>query len=333
MPALARRLAPGQPIVGRPVDVVVVTADTRDLVLRCLERLDDPVIASVTVVDNGSRDGTIEAVRSAHPDCRVVSCEPPVGYATACNRGAAGGAGELILFLNSDILAHDGAVGRLAGALAGDPAAVAAGGRLVDPGTLDTQHRYGPKPFPTLATLIARLSGLEQLWPGNPWTTSAVGSAPPDTHTTTVDQPAGACLLVERRVFDAIGGFDDGFWFWYEDVDLARRLTERGRLLYAPDAVFEHVGGASFARWGRAEGVRSLVHGIVHYAETAFDHRRRVALAVVVFALSAPRAILYAPLHRDLADAHRAIARAAVDLALGRPVAPLMPIPTGPPAR
>jgi N-acetylglucosaminyl-diphospho-decaprenol L-rhamnosyltransferase len=307
--------------MSRAVDVVIVTADTRDLVLRCLDRLDDPAIRSRTVVDNCSRDGTAEAVRAAHPDCRVVTPDRPVGYATACNLGAEGGAGaagaeggagaagaeggagggELILFLNSDILAHADAVAQLAAALDGDPGAVAAGGRLVDPGTLDTQHRYGPKALPTLATFAARLSGVEQLWPGNPWTTGHLTDPPPDTHTTAVVQPAGACLLVRRVMFEAIGGFDEAFWFWYEDVDLARRLAERGSLLYVPAAVFEHVGGASFSRWNRADGVR-------------------VEFAGLLVVLSGPRALIYAPFDRELAAAHRAIVAAAFALARERPI-------------
>ncbi|HEY5198080.1 MAG TPA: glycosyltransferase family 2 protein [Solirubrobacteraceae bacterium] len=311
--------------MSRAVDVVIVTADTRDLVLRCLDRLDDPVIRSRTVVDNCSRDGTAEAVRAAHPDCRVVTPDRPVGYATACNLGAAGaegaaGGGELILFLNSDILAHADAAAQLAAALDGDPEAVAAGGRLVDPGTLDTQHRYGPKALPTLATFAATLSGVEQLWPGNPWTTGHLTDPPPDTHTSAVVQPAGACLLVRRVTFETIGGFDEAFWFWYEDVDLARRLAERGSLLYVPAAVFEHVGGASFSRWNRADGVRSLVHGMIRYAEVAFDRRRRVEFAVLLVALSGPRALIYAPFDRELAAAHRAIVAAAFALARDRPI-------------
>ncbi len=303
------------------VDVVIVTADTRELVLRCVERLDDPRLRTV-VVDNASSDGTADAVRGLGVD--VVGLTAPVGFAAACNRGAAGGRAPVILFLNSDILATDGAIDALVGALAAAPGAVAAGGRLVDPGTRDTQHRYGPKPFPTLATFAVRLSGVEQLWPGNPWTAAHLRHPPDETSVTRVDQPAGACLLVRRDVFDELGGFDEFFWFWYEDVDLARRLADRGDLLYVPGAVFEHVGGASFASWGRADSVRSLGHGIVHYADVHFDRRRRLLLAGLLACLSAPRALIFRARDPELAAVHRAILVAAWQLARGRPVGPLV---------
>jgi N-acetylglucosaminyl-diphospho-decaprenol L-rhamnosyltransferase len=304
------------------VDVVIVTADTRELVLRCLERLDDPRLRTV-VVDNASSDGTADAVRGLG-GVEVVVLTEAVGFAAACNRGAGRGSAPLILFLNSDILATQGSIDVLVRALESAPDAVAAGGRLVEPGTRETQHRYGPKPFPTLATFAVRLSGAEQLWPGNPWTAQHLRHPPDGEHVTRVDQPAGACVLVRRDVFDELGGFDELFWFWYEDVDLARRLSDRGALLNVPGAVFEHVGGASFARWGRAQSVRSLTHGIVHYADVHFDRRRRLGLAALLIALSAPRALIFRARDPELAAVHRAILGAAWQLARGRRVAPLV---------
>jgi GT2 family glycosyltransferase len=305
------------------IDVVVVTSDTREMVLECVERLRDRAIARVIVVDNASRDATSEAIRQQHPEAICVSLHEPVGFATACNQGAERGEAETILFLNSDVLALEGAVSVLGRELAANAVAVAAGGRLVDPGTDATQERYGPKRFPTVATFVVRLSGLEQLWPENPWT----GRQAHDIDrraTSAVEQPAGACMLVRRDVFVKLGGFDESFWFWYEDVDLARRLADRGTLLDVPAAVFEHVGGASFARWGRAQQVRSLVHGMLRYAEVHFSLPQRVAFAGSLLVMSLPRAVFFAPFEPDLAKAHGAICAAAVRLCLGREVGRLV---------
>jgi N-acetylglucosaminyl-diphospho-decaprenol L-rhamnosyltransferase len=301
------------------IDVVIVTADTRELVLACVERLDDRAIARVIVVDNASQDATTEAMRRQHPEVVRVRLEEPVGFATACNRGAERGGAEMILFLNSDVLALEGAVSTLARELDANALAVAAGGRLLDPGTRATQERYQPKRFPTLATFAVQLSGLEQLWPGNPWTRRQTPAR--DSHATSaVEQPAGACMLVRRSVFDELGGFDESYWFWYEDVDLARRLAERGILLYVPGAAFEHVGGASFAGWDRAQRARSFVQGMLRYAEVHFDRTRQLALAVVVVAVSAPRVLLLALFYPHLARTYATLMAAALRLARGRPV-------------
>jgi GT2 family glycosyltransferase len=307
-------------------DIVIVTANTRDVVLECLAQLDGDPIERVTVVDNASNDGTQYAVARRFPQVDVARLDEGVGYAAACNAGARRGAAELLLVLNSDVVATHGAIATLVAALEERPGAVAAGGRLVDPGTDETQVRYAPKRFPGAWALAVKVSGLEAIWPGNPWTRAAAGGAGEGRDTVGVDQPAGACLLIRRADFAAIGGFDERFWFWYEDVDLARRLSERGELLYVPSAAFEHLGGRSFEQWDEERSLRSLLHGIVRYAEAHHSRAQRVALGMVLAMTGGARSLLFgltsdprAGLYRDAARAGRALVRGrrAPDLAAG----------------
>jgi GT2 family glycosyltransferase len=272
------------------LDVVVVTFDTREVTLSCLARLDR---GRPIVVDNGSTDGTAEAIGMGFPEAEVVRLQRGVGFAEACNRGAARGDAPLVLFLNSDVLARPGALAALVGALDGRPDAVAAGGRLVDPGTDDTQPAYAPQPFPGLATLLARVTGLELVWPGGPDPAMLA-----ERGTIACDQPAGACLLVRRAAFDAVGGFDERFWFWYEDVDLARRLGGRGVLLHVGGAVFEHLGGGTFAAWGRERGLRSRLLGIARYADVHLGRGERAVLGVALALSGAARAAVFGVLGR-----------------------------------
>lgn len=298
-----------EPAGERSVDVVVVTADTRELTLGCVGELDDPAIAAITVVDNASSDGTAEALAERYPHVSVVRLEEPAGYSAACNRGATGGVAPLVLFLNSDVLALPGAVGRLAAELRARPGAVAAGGRLVDPEDLTTQHRYGPKRFPGLRSFAALLVGLPRRG------AERVEHEPRST--AAVDQPAGACVMVRRADLEALGGFDEGFWFWYEDVDLARRLATRGQVLHVPAAAFRHVGGASFGRWTKEESLASLHHGMLRYAALHFSPLRRLALAALVLVVSAPRVALFAATRPERAAVHAKAIRSG--LALLRP--------------
>ncbi len=292
------------------LDVVVVTFDTRDVTLSCLEHLTAAAGLRAIVVDNGSTDGTAEAIAQRFPQATVVRLEEGVGFAEACNRGAAAGDAPLVLFLNSDVLARPGAIDALAGALEARPDAVAAGGRLVDPGTDDTQPAYAPQPFPGLGTLVARVTGLEALR-----ATSPDPALLAERGTVECDQPAGACILVRRAVFDAIGGFDEHYWFWYEDVDLARRLRARGPLLHVGGAVFEHLGGGTFASWGREQGLRSRLHGIVRYASVHLPRRDRALLGLALAASGALRFLAFRLLRRRaLADAWREGARAGLGL-------------------
>jgi GT2 family glycosyltransferase len=297
------------------IDVVLVTADSREMVLDCLGHLSEPRIAKAVVVDNGSVDGTAEAVAEGFPSIEVVRLEEPEGLASAFNRGAAQGTSPLILFLNDDILAADGAVARLAESVEGDPGVVAAAGRLVDPESGATQLEYQPRLFPTPMTFLASLTGLPTVWPRNPWTGGHLRRPLDDGETVSVDQPSGACLLVRREVFEQINGWDDGYSFWYEDVDFARRLWTNGAVVYVPAAVFGHVGGHSARRLTRAEVVERSYMGSLRYAAKHLGARGRIVGAAFAVAATV-RAPLVKRRDPQLAATYSRVRQRALELAL-----------------
>jgi GT2 family glycosyltransferase len=299
------------------VDVVIVTRDTRDLTLRCAESViaaDRACEARIacTVVDNGSTDGTAEALAERLPQVRVLRNEENIGYGAACNQGLAGGSGEITLILNSDIVARPGAIGRLAGHLAGSREHVAAGARLVDPGTEDVQVGHAVRAFPSLLPQAAQMLGLERNWPANPLSRRYLCLDLDYGRTQEVDQPAGSCFAARRADFDAVGGFDEGFFYWYEDVDLARRLRDRGRIAYVHDATFEHVGGATFAQWNRPEQILSWYPGMFRYFARHRPRWEELALRVLAGALSLVRAVVNRRRDRERSRACLAVARLAL---------------------
>jgi N-acetylglucosaminyl-diphospho-decaprenol L-rhamnosyltransferase len=303
--------------VGPSVDVVVVTRDTRPLTLRCAEsvlaaaRAGEARIA-LTVVDNASSDGTAAALGERFPEVRVIRNDANVGYGTACNQGLERGGGEIVLILNSDVYARPDAIGRLAGFLAASPGHVAAGGRLVDPGTDSVQVGHNVRAFPRLAPQAAQMLGLERHWPSNPISRRHLGYDLDYDRTQDVDQPAGSCFAVRRSEFEAAGGFDQGYFYWYEDVDLARRLRDRGRIAYVHDAVFEHVGGATFAQWERPEQIMSWYPGLFRYFARHRPRAEQIALRALAATLGLARAVVNAPRHRDRARASWRMAGIAV---------------------
>jgi N-acetylglucosaminyl-diphospho-decaprenol L-rhamnosyltransferase len=313
-----------------PIDVVIVTADTREMTTGCVAALEhEPLVERIVVVDNGSSDGTAEALRERFGDrVDVVVLDRPDGFAAANNRGAERGDAPYVCYLNSDIVVTPGAIATLLEALRSDPAAVAAGGRLVDPETLATQPEYRPRPFPALSNFAVILLGMEELWPGNPVTRRYHGTAYDDRTTRAVDaQPAAAALLVDRAQMDAVGGFDERFWFWFEDADLVRRLSRRGRILYVPAAVFRHLGGGTFRSWSKAERIRSVHHGILHYGDAQFSRGARRALGLIVLAISLPRIALFRRSRPEEARAWLAVAEAGRALVAGRPAPAIAPDP------
>jgi N-acetylglucosaminyl-diphospho-decaprenol L-rhamnosyltransferase len=204
--------------------------------------------ARVVVVDNGSTDGAPEAVAESRRSVTLVRSPGNVGYGRAVNLGAqqAGPDEQWLLVCNPDTLATPDTLARLLEAARRAPRAGALGPRVLDP---DGSVYPSARALPSIRTGIghALLSGV---WPSNPWTRRYQQRDVSASETAAeVGWLSGAFLLLRREAFEEIGGFDDDFFMYFEDVDLGRRLAEAGwSNLFVPDAVVTHVGGESTAR-------------------------------------------------------------------------------------
>jgi len=302
--------------VAPSLDVVVVTSNTRSLTLRCAAAVLAPGPGPqlhLIVVDNGSSDGTADVILEHWPEATVLRNEADVGYASACNQGARAGESEYILFLNSDAFPRPGAVKRIVSFLETHPEHAAAAGHLVDVGTERPQVGFAVRGFPTLATQVALLVGLERLWPGNP--VSRRQTMPDFDYGATQDvaaQPAGACLACRRGSFEAVGGFDEAFYYWFEDVDLVIRLQERGPVAFVHDAVFDHVGGGTFSNWHRPQVVRARYTSLLYFFAKHHSPRAQIGLRLVVGALAAARLLPLVVVTPERARAYRDVLRMAV---------------------
>ncbi|HEY8467042.1 MAG TPA: glycosyltransferase family 2 protein [Solirubrobacterales bacterium] len=304
------------------VDVVIVTRNTREMTARCVRSAlaeDGRNRVRCFVVDNASADGTADELARID-GVTVIRNDHNAAYGRACNQGAARGNGEFVLILNSDIVVRPGSIARLVEFLEGSPEHVAAGGRVVDPGTDRVQVGHAVRAFPRASSQVAQMLGLERTWPANPLSRRALGLDLDYERTQDVDQPPGSCLAVRRADFDAIGGFDEGFYYWYEDVDLCRRLWDRGRIAYVHDAPFEHVGGATFASWDSPQRVRSWYTGVFRYFAKHRPRREQLLIRALAGLLATLRALAWAPRDRERAAALWDVARSAA-----RPV----PVPGG----
>jgi GT2 family glycosyltransferase len=275
------------------VDVVIPTFEARELLLRCVGRLHDQSIAQIVVVDDASSDGTTRALSERFPEVRVVELGQHRGLAHALNRGSEIGTAQFVLFLNNDVFPVGDAITRLSAALSDNPAAACAGGRLVDPHSAVDQEAYWPRALPGMAALMARLLGIERAWPKNPLTGQHLRRPLSASQSSLTDrQPAGACLLVRRGALERVGGWDEDYSFWYEDVDLAKRLADIGRAVYVPDAVFEHIGRASTRHWTRYEQHGRLYHGTLLYAQRHLPRARQVGVGALMVAVCGARLLL-----------------------------------------
>jgi N-acetylglucosaminyl-diphospho-decaprenol L-rhamnosyltransferase len=228
------------------VRVVIVTYSPGRFLLDCLASLPSACTHPYDVVlaDNGSVDGYPEQVVDP-PDVRLVPTGGNVGYGRAANVGAAAEPRTpWILVCNPDVTFTPGSIDELLRAARRWPAGGAFGPVVLDP---DGQVYPSARDVPRLGVGSAH-AVLGAVWPGNPWTRTYTQRDLP-VQERAVGWLSGACLLLRREAWEQVGGFDPGYFMYFEDVDLGDRLARAGwRNVYVPSASAVHVGAHSTAR-------------------------------------------------------------------------------------
>jgi hypothetical protein len=199
--------------------------------------------AEVVLVDNASHDGTADAVAARHPGVRLLRSATNLGFAAANNLAAAQARGRVLLLLNPDALPEPGTVARGLALAEAHPDVGLAGARLLDPaGATQPSARM----FPSPAQELIVLSGLAAKFPRSRWLGRLDRGWADPAQAAAVDWVPGAFVLMRRALFDALGGFDERFFLYYEEVDLCRRVQAAGyRVMYWPELRVRHIGGVS----------------------------------------------------------------------------------------
>lgn len=253
------------PVAGL-TSVVVVTHCSLATIERCLDRVfASSARVEAIVVDNASDDGTggqVARRAAAETRLRFIGNADNRGFAVACNQGAAMARGDVLLFLNPDAFIATDTIRTLADRLATHPDIGLIGCRVVDEAGRPhgPQRRREPTWWRSLMSLTG-LARLERRWPALAGIESSAetGSLQPQED---VDAVNGAVMMLPHRVFERIGGFDEGFVLHAEDLDLCRRVRDEGwRVVLADDVTVTHIGGVSGRRrpfWVEWQKTRSL---------------------------------------------------------------------------
>ncbi len=261
------------------IDVIIVNWNGGDSVLESA-RSSLEFGARAIVVDNGSSDGSPERIEQSLPNVTVVRMGRNAGFAAACNRGAAEGDGEFIFLLNPD-----------ASIVAGTPAAVQrafahrAGTTIVGPRVEDDQGGLSrsARRFPTAISLVLyqlKLHGLARWIP--PLRRYLMIDAD-FSRPMLVDQPIGAAFIMRRADWDRFGGMDEAYFLWFEEVDLAKRVSDAGgSALYWPEIGVRHTGGTSFSRLAPRLRQRIWNRSAVRYADRHFGRLGAAAVRLTL---------------------------------------------------
>lgn len=223
------------------VSVIVVNWNTRDLLLNCIRSVYETIqeIAfEIWVVDNGSTDGSQEALKTAYPTVHLIENTTNRGFAAANNQALQQMSGRYALLLNSDAALTDGAVQNLLAFMESAPSVGMACGQLMNP---DGSRQNSIANFPTLLSLISNETLLRILFPKN------YPSKRRDyTRPIPVESGIGACLMVRRTAMDAVGIFDERFFFFFEETDWAYRMRQADwQIFFVPSARIIHAQGKS----------------------------------------------------------------------------------------
>ncbi|MEQ1796097.1 MAG: glycosyltransferase family 2 protein [Nitrospira sp.] len=253
------------------LSIAVISYNTRDLLLACLQSVQDRTTGvdyEVIVVDNASHDGSVGAVRTRFPHVTVIANAENSGFAKACNQAAAVSSGRYLLLLNSDTVMQRHTLRTMVTCLE----------QHLDIGIVsclqrDEQGRVLQSCFPfpsirdhvryseTLPTVVRRLVGT---------------LSPMDcTQSRDVEWANGACLMIRKALFARLGGLDERFFMYFEDVDLCRRVQQLGyRIRHVADGEVVHLLGRS-SRTNRHGLNKQWELSRIRYVEKHFAQPRR----------------------------------------------------------
>ncbi|MPY90084.1 MAG: glycosyltransferase [Luteitalea sp.] len=264
------------------LDVVVVNWNggprLRDCVASvCAVRDHRFELRQVVVVDNGSCDGSAEGLESCGPVVEIIRHGRNLGFAVACNRGAAGSTADFLLFLNPDTRVTPDALARPIQFLTSPSAQDVgiAGIRLVDDEGLTGRTCAR---FPTPRMFVSLMLGLNRLAPRR-WP-SHVMSEWDHQDTRAVDHVMGAFYVVRRPLFLTLRGFDERFFMYLEDLDFSRRAALCGwRTMFVADAAAYHQGGGT-SRAVKARRLSYALHSRILYGYKHFPWWSATGLAL-----------------------------------------------------
>jgi N-acetylglucosaminyl-diphospho-decaprenol L-rhamnosyltransferase len=271
------------------LSVIIVNFNSGEHLAACLGALVahmPPVAWDAVVVDNASTDGSAGVVATYGDRVRLIRLADNVGFARAMNRGLAETRGELVLMLNPDCRLLPGAVARLMSELDRMPRCAVVGPQVVDE---DGREQGSARGDPSLWTgFFGRTTLGTRLLPGSLLARRNVRRAaelPPGATSLEVDWVAGACLLARREALDAVGGFDERYFLYWEDADLCRRLRAHGYTVrYVPAARVVHAVGRSSRSNARA-AIRAFHESAYLYYTTHIVPQRWHPLRALAWAI------------------------------------------------
>lgn len=229
---------------GIDISVIIVNWNTKDLLKNCLNSVYQTIpnlVFEIFVVDNASSDGSVAMLEKEFPSVIRIVNQENKGFGAANNQALAIMKGKYALLLNSDAVLTSGAVKKLWDFGETNKKAAIVCGQLLN---ADGSRQNSIASFPSLLTLVVNTSVLEYLLPRFYPSKRYKHTAPIE-----VDSAVGACMMIRKETLAEAGAFDERYFFFFEETDLAYTMRRRGWKIYqVPDAFIYHLQGQSIGQ-------------------------------------------------------------------------------------
>ncbi len=259
------------------ISVIIVNYNTKDMLLECVGsvyssldtregegggKAEPSMDVELWVVDNGSSDGSMAALKKKYPKVKRIENKGNVGFARANNQALIRGAGRYAVLLNSDTIVPKGQLDKLVAFMDDNPDVGILGPQLLNK---DGSKQNSIANYPTLLTELFNKSLLRRFFPEQFPGKEHEISGPIE-----VDSVIGACMVVRNKATHDAGLFDDGFFFFFEETDWCRRMHFHGwKVMHYPDINIYHLQG------GTAKGVNTRAR--VEYWLSRYGYFKRHA--------------------------------------------------------
>lgn len=231
----------------RKTSIVIVNYRVKNFLKECLNSIlssKDKMYNEIIVIDNNSKDGSIELLKKEFPEVRLIENRQNKGFSFACNQGIKKSSGEYILLLNPDTVFPQKDFSKMIEFMDSNPEAGICGSKIIN---YRGDLLYSCRSFPSFLTSISSSQSLlERIFPGNPLSRKYLLKDINHSRIQEVDWVSGSCLFARKKMLDEIGLLDEDFFIYVEDVDLCYRANQAGwKVFYFPQVTFIHRVGQS----------------------------------------------------------------------------------------
>ena len=232
------------------LSIIIVNYNVKEFLqnlLHSAEKASSRISKEIIVIDNASDDGSVDIIKQKFPTVKLIENKNNIGFGSANNQGLKIAQGKYILFINPDCIVSENTFDKMISFFNEHPDCGLAGCKILNSdGSLQLACR---RSFPGPWTSFTKVTGLSNLFPGSRIFARYNLTYLDENKTHEVDAVSGSFMMIKRDAYEKVGGFDDQFFMYGEDLDLCYRVQKAGfKVYYVPDTQIIHYKGESTKR-------------------------------------------------------------------------------------